>query len=74
MAEALEQTGGDTANREQLVAALAGVQFDGPRGPFRFDPESHQVIQDVYIRELKEQRGVLVNAVLDRVRGVRDTV
>jgi branched-chain amino acid transport system substrate-binding protein len=73
-AEALEQTGGDTANREQLVAALAAVQFDSPRGPFRFDPDSHQVIQDVYIREVKEQQGGLVNSVLDRVRGVRDTV
>jgi branched-chain amino acid transport system substrate-binding protein len=74
IAEALEQTRGDAADRGQLVSAVAAVQFDSPRGPLRFDPDSHQVIQDVYIREVKDQRGALVNTVLDRVRGVRDTV
>jgi branched-chain amino acid transport system substrate-binding protein len=70
--DALNKTGGDTRDKEQLVAAIVGAQFPSPRGPFRFDTETHQVVQDIYIREVKDQGGTLTNVVLDSVKNVRD--
>jgi branched-chain amino acid transport system substrate-binding protein len=48
------------------------VRFQSPRGPFRFDSENRAPIQDVYVRDVKEQNGILSNVVLETVQGVRD--
>jgi hypothetical protein len=51
---------------------VAGVEFASPRGPFRFDPATQAAVHDVYIREVKDERGALRNVVLDRFAGVAD--
>lgn len=70
--EALKATKGDTQNRERLSQAIAAVQFNAPRGPFRFDPVVHHPIQNVYIREVAEIEGRITNKVIATVRDVRD--
>lgn len=70
--EALGKTGGDTEDKEALISALEGVAFASPRGSFKFDPESNQVIQDIYMREVKTVDGVLHNTVLATIPGVQD--
>ena len=35
-------------NKDKLAEAMAKVKFDAPRGPFRFDPVTHNPIQNVY--------------------------
>src|SRR6266849_5082432 len=53
--------------------AIAKVEFDSPRGRFRFDPKTHNVIQPyIYVREVREVFGGLNNVPIDKVADVRD--
>jgi branched-chain amino acid transport system substrate-binding protein len=71
--QALRAVGGDTANTDRLIEAITRAEFDSPRGRFRFDPRTHNVIQPfIYVREVKEVGGELANVVIDRVANVRD--
>ncbi|NTU86153.1 MAG: ABC transporter substrate-binding protein [Chloroflexales bacterium] len=70
--EAVNARGGDTSDKEALSKALAAVSFQSPRGKFRFDPDTHQVIQDIYIREVRQVENAHVNVVIDKIADVRD--
>ena len=59
--EALKKTKGDTADRPALLAALKGVNFPSPRGTFRFDPVTQNVINPAYIRRVVRTPAGLVN-------------
>jgi branched-chain amino acid transport system substrate-binding protein len=48
------------------------VKFKSPRGDFEFDKETHNPIQDIYIREVKVQGGQAVNTIVDKVARVTD--
>lgn len=69
---ALQSTKGDTSNKDAFIAALEGVKFKSPRGDFEFDKETHNPIQDMYIREVKVQGGQAVNTIVDKVARVTD--
>jgi len=69
---ALQATKGDTTNKDAFIAALETVKFKSPRGDFEFDKETHNVIQDIYIREVKVQSGQAVNTIVDKVARVTD--
>lgn len=45
---ALEATGGDTS-ADALIAAMEGMEFEGPKGTIYIRPEDHVAIQDMYI-------------------------
>ena len=70
--EALEATGGATDDRAALVAAMREVQFDGPRGPFRIDPKTHNVVQNIYIFEVQAQGDSVSAVVQDVIPNVQD--
>jgi branched-chain amino acid transport system substrate-binding protein len=70
---ALKAVNGNTQDKDKLVDVIAKTEFDSPRGRFRFDPKTHNVIQPfIYIREVKEVAGELNNVPFDRVADVRD--
>ncbi|HEV8656575.1 MAG TPA: ABC transporter substrate-binding protein [Candidatus Limnocylindria bacterium] len=69
---ALQAVKGDTSNKDAFIAALEGVKFKSPRGDFEFDKETHNPIQDMYIREVKVQSGQAVNTIVDKVARVTD--
>jgi branched-chain amino acid transport system substrate-binding protein len=70
---ALKAVNGNTQDKDKLVDAIAKTEFDSPRGRFRFDPKTHNVIQPfIYVREVKETPGGLNNVPIDRVADVRD--
>ena len=70
---ALKVVNGNTQDKDKLVEAIAKVEFDSPRGRFRFDPKSHNVIQPfIYVREVKEVGGGLNNVPIDKVANVTD--
>jgi branched-chain amino acid transport system substrate-binding protein len=70
---ALKVVSGNTQDKDKLVEAIAKVEFDSPRGRFRFDPKTHNVIQPfIYIREVKETPLGLNNVPIDKVADVRD--
>ncbi|HNS03879.1 MAG TPA: substrate-binding domain-containing protein [Anaerolineae bacterium] len=48
---ALEKSGGD-ASGEAMIAAMEGIDFDGPKGNIYIRPEDHVAIQDMYILKL----------------------
>ncbi|HZS02875.1 MAG TPA: ABC transporter substrate-binding protein [Chloroflexota bacterium] len=70
--EALNQTQGDASNKDRLIEAIAGVKFTSPRGSFEFDPETHNVVHSVYVREVRDVGGKLTNVVLDTFPPQRD--
>ena len=59
---ALAAIDGEVTN-EALTAAIADVQLDAPRGPLAFD-DFGQAIHTVYVREVQEVDGELVNAII----------
>jgi branched-chain amino acid transport system substrate-binding protein len=49
---ALKATGGDTSS-PALIAAMEGMEFEGPKGTVYVRPEDHVAIQDMYIVTLE---------------------
>jgi len=70
---AVKALNGNTQDKDKLVDAIAKVEFESPRGHFRFDPKTHNVIQPfIYVREVREVYGGLNNVPIDKVADVRD--
>src|SRR5216684_71222 len=59
LASALDKVKGDTGARKELIAALEAVQFESPRGPFRFS-KAHNPVQNVYVRQVKGGREIVL--------------
>ncbi len=70
--EALNKVQGNTGDKQALIKAIEQVSFTSPRGPFSFDPDTHNVVQNIYIREVKEEGGKLVNVLVATVPNVKD--
>jgi branched-chain amino acid transport system substrate-binding protein len=71
--EALKATDGDTSNKDKLAEAMVKVQFNAPRGPFRFDPVTHNPIQNVYVCKGAELAGGRIgNEVIGTIKDVKD--
>lgn len=70
--EALRLTGGETADKAALVEAIHRVHFIGPRGPFRIDPATNNVIQDIYIFEMRQTGYNIRHVVIDKIADVQD--
>ena len=70
---ALKAVNGNTQDKAKLAATIAKVEFDSPRGRFRFDPKTQNVVQPfIYVREVREVPGGLDNVPIDRIADVRD--
>jgi branched-chain amino acid transport system substrate-binding protein len=69
--EALKKTNGD-ASGDALVAAAKGMSWQSPRGPVSIDPETRDIVQNVYVREVKEVDGKLQNVLIDTIPNVKD--
>jgi branched-chain amino acid transport system substrate-binding protein len=55
----LKAVGGDVSKRDELNAAMSKAEFKSPRGPFKLSA-SHNPIHNMYLRELKGGKNVLV--------------
>lgn len=69
--KALEKTNGD-ASADAFMAAVKGMKWTSPRGPVEIDPETRDIIQDVYIRKVERVDGVLQNVEFDKIEAVKD--
>ena len=49
------------ADGDTLIAAAKGLKWESPRGPMSIDPETRDVVQNVYIRKVEKVGGKLVN-------------
>ncbi len=69
--EALKKTGGNT-DGDALVAAMKGMAWESPRGPISIDPETRDIIQNIYIRKVEKVDGELYNVELQTFEAVKD--
>lgn len=68
--EGLKATNG--VGGEALVNAMKGQSFESPRGPVLIDPQTRDIVQDVYIRKVQRVDGKLYNVELDVIKAVKD--
>jgi branched-chain amino acid transport system substrate-binding protein len=68
---ALSKTGGNT-DGDALIAAMKGMAWESPRGPIAIDPDTRDIVQDVYIRRVERVDGELYNVEFDKYQAVKD--
>ncbi|MGN7292627.1 ABC transporter substrate-binding protein [Rhizobium sp. SAFR-030] len=68
---ALKKTEGDT-DGTKLVEAMKGMSWISPRGPITIDPKTRDIVQDIYMREVKKVDGELYNVEFATFPKVRD--
>lgn len=69
--ETLKKTGGK-ADGETFIAAAKGMKWESPRGPISIDPETRDIVQNVYVRRLEKVGGRLENVEIYTARNVKD--
>jgi branched-chain amino acid transport system substrate-binding protein len=69
--EVLKKTDGDTSG-DALVEAAKGLSWTSPRGPMTIDPETRDVVQTVYIREVQKVGDKLENVIVEEIADVKD--
>jgi branched-chain amino acid transport system substrate-binding protein len=71
--DAIKSLGGNISSQLDLSQAIAKVKLaKTPRGPISFDPETNNVIQNIYIREVANAGGQLHNKVIATYENVKD--
>ncbi len=71
--EALNAVKGSTTDKAAFMQAIAKVSFKSPRGEFRFDENSHNVVNTIYVRELvNDPRLGTTNKVISSMANVVD--
>jgi branched-chain amino acid transport system substrate-binding protein len=71
--EALKKTNGDT-NGDKLIAAMKGMKWESPRGPIQIDPDTRDIIQNIYVRKVEKKNGELYNVEFATFEAVKDPV
>jgi branched-chain amino acid transport system substrate-binding protein len=69
--EALKKTGGN-ADGDKLLEAMKGMKWESPRGPISIDPETRDIVQNVYIRKVEKVDGELYNVEFQTFEAVKD--
>jgi branched-chain amino acid transport system substrate-binding protein len=69
--EALKKTGGKT-DGDSLIAAMKGMRWESPRGPISIDPETREIVQNIYIRKVEKIGGELYNTEIATFEAVKD--
>ncbi|XUM22186.1 ABC transporter substrate-binding protein [Bradyrhizobium oligotrophicum S58] len=69
--EALKKTGGKT-DGDSLIAAMKGMAWESPRGPISIDPETRDIVQNIYIRKVEKVDGELYNVEFQTFEAVKD--
>lgn len=71
--EALKETKGAT-DGEKLIAAMKGKAWESPRGPISIDPETRDIVQNIYVRKVEKVGGELYNVEFATIPNVKDPV
>ena len=69
--EALKKTNGAT-DGTKLIDAMKGMSWLSPRGPRSIDPETRDVVQNVYVRKVERKDGALQNIEFKTYEKVKD--
>jgi len=71
--EALKKTNGST-DGDALIGAMKGMAWESPRGPISIDPETRDIVQNIYIRKVEKVGGELYNVEFATFNAVKDPV
>jgi branched-chain amino acid transport system substrate-binding protein len=69
--EALKKAGGK-ADGDSLIAAAKGMKWESPRGEISIDPETRDIVQNVYVRRVEKADGKVQNVEIDKIENVKD--
>ena len=69
--EALKKTGGNT-DGDKLIEAMKGMKWESPRGPISIDPETRDIVQNIYVRKVEKVDGELYNVEFQTFDAVKD--
>jgi branched-chain amino acid transport system substrate-binding protein len=56
--EALNKTSGST-DSEKILTAMKGMSWESPRGPMSIDPDTRDVVHNIYLRKVERVHGEL---------------
>jgi branched-chain amino acid transport system substrate-binding protein len=68
---ALDMTRGE-ANGDALLAAMKKMNWMSPRGPVSIDPETRDMVQNIYVRKVEKKDGALYNVEFETIPDVKD--
>jgi branched-chain amino acid transport system substrate-binding protein len=71
--EGIRKTGGKT-DGDSFIGAVKGMSWESPRGPMSIDPETRDVISNIYMRKVERVNGELWNIEFATVENVKDPV
>jgi branched-chain amino acid transport system substrate-binding protein len=69
--EALKKTNGNS-DGEALLAAMKGMAWESPRGPISIDPQTRDIVQNIYVRKVEKVNGQLYNTEFATYEAVKD--
>src|ERR1700720_83136 len=67
----IKQTNGKF-DGDKAIAILKGWKHESPRGPIMIDPDTRDIIQNVYMRRTEMKDGKLANVEFDTIPNVKD--
>ncbi|UVF17512.1 ABC transporter substrate-binding protein [Microvirga terrae] len=70
--EGLKKTNG--TGGQALIDAMKGMSWTSPRGPVSIDPQTRDIVQNVYIRKVERKDGELYNVEFATIPNVKDPV
>jgi branched-chain amino acid transport system substrate-binding protein len=73
IAEALRKTNGD-ANGDKLIEAMKGATWESPRGPVTIDPQTRDIIQNIYVLRTEKVGAEIFNVPFATIPQVKDPV
>ena len=66
------QKAGGKIDGDSLLAAMKGMKWESPRGPISIDPETRDIVQNIYIRKVERKNGELYNVEFATFEAVKD--
>jgi branched-chain amino acid transport system substrate-binding protein len=69
--ETLKKTNGNT-DPDTVLAAMKGMSWESPRGPVSIDPETRDIVQDIYMRKVEKKDGEPYSIEFDTFPAVKD--
>jgi branched-chain amino acid transport system substrate-binding protein len=68
--DALKKTNGGEG--QALVDAMKGASFESPRGPVSIDPQTREMIQNIYVRKVEKVGDQIYNVEFATIANVKD--
>jgi branched-chain amino acid transport system substrate-binding protein len=69
---AVKAANGGKLTADGAMKTLKGWKFNSPRGPISIDPETRDIVQNVYISTVRLQGGKLVQEIQQKFEAVKD--